>query len=50
MAYKIIASQCSACGACEFDCPNSAVTMKGDNYIIVAAKCGECEGLFDKPQ
>ncbi len=50
MAYKILTGQCSACGACEFDCPNSAITMKGDNYVITAAKCGECEGFFDAPQ
>jgi ferredoxin len=50
MAYKIIASQCTACGACEFECPNAAIRMKGDIYIIDAAKCTECEGSFDKPQ
>jgi len=44
MAYKIISSQCSACGACEFECPNAAIRMKGDMYIIEAAKCTECDG------
>lgn len=44
MAYKIIASQCSVCGACEFECPNAAIRMKGDTYIIVADKCTECDG------
>ena len=43
-------SQCTACGACEFECPNGAIKMKGDAYIIDAAKCTECEGKFDKPQ
>ena len=50
MAYKIIASQCTACGACEFECPNAAIKMKGDIYIIDPAKCTECEGHFDKAQ
>ena len=50
MAYKIIASQCTACGACEFECPNAAIKMKGDIYIIDPAKCTECEGSFDKAQ
>ncbi|HPG04764.1 MAG TPA: 4Fe-4S binding protein [Beijerinckiaceae bacterium] len=50
MAYKIIASQCTVCGACEFECPNAAIKMKGDMYIIDPAKCTECEGAFDKPQ
>jgi ferredoxin len=44
MAYKIIASQCSVCGACEAECPNAAIRMKGDTYIIEAAKCTECDG------
>ncbi|QGM44285.1 4Fe-4S dicluster domain-containing protein [Methylocystis heyeri] len=44
MAYKIIASQCSVCGACEFECPNAAIRMKGETYIIEAAKCTECDG------
>ncbi len=50
MAYKIIVSQCTVCGACEFECPNAAIKMKGDTYIIDAKKCTECEGSFDKPQ
>lgn len=44
MAMKIIASQCSACGACEFECPNAAIAMKGDAYIIKASACTECDG------
>ncbi|MDX2101568.1 MAG: 4Fe-4S dicluster domain-containing protein [Alphaproteobacteria bacterium] len=50
MAYKIVTSQCTACGACEFECPNGAISMKGDTYVINAAKCTECEGQFDQPQ
>jgi ferredoxin len=50
MAYKIIASQCTVCGACEFECPNAAIRLKNDMYIIDPKKCTECEGHFDKPQ
>lgn len=50
MAYKIIASQCTACGACEFECPSVAIRMKGETYIIDPKKCTECEGHFDAPQ
>jgi ferredoxin len=50
MALKIIASQCTACGACEFECPTGAIKMKGDTYIIDAKTCTECEGHHDKPQ
>jgi ferredoxin len=50
MAYRIDTGQCSVCGSCEFECPNGAVRMKGETYIINAAKCTECEGHFDAPQ
>jgi ferredoxin len=44
MSYKIIASLCSVCGACEYECPNAAIRMKGDTYIVDAGKCTECDG------
>ena len=50
MAYKIIASQCTVCGACEFECPNAAIRLKNDMYIIDPKKCTECVGHFDEPQ
>jgi ferredoxin len=50
MAYKIIASQCTVCGACEFECPNAAIRLKNDMYIIDPKKCTECVGHFDTPQ
>ncbi len=50
MTYKIIASQCTVCGACEFECPTAAIKIKNDMYIIDPVKCVECEGHFDKPQ
>jgi ferredoxin len=50
MAYKIIASQCTVCGACEFECPNTAISFKNETYVIDPQKCTECEGDFDHPQ
>lgn len=50
MAYRINASDCTGCGSCEFDCPNAAITMKGDVYAINAGRCTECEGHFATPQ
>ncbi|HEX7479593.1 MAG TPA: 4Fe-4S binding protein [Polyangiales bacterium] len=50
MAYKIVASECSVCGACEYECPNAAIAMKGDAYRIDPTKCTECKGKFDSPR
>jgi len=50
MAYKIIASQCTGCAACEFECPSAAIKEKGGTFIIDPAKCTECEGAFDSQQ
>jgi ferredoxin len=50
MAFKIIASQCTVCGACEFECPTGAIAFKGDTYKINPAVCNECEGAFDTQQ
>ncbi|MDA8230295.1 MAG: 4Fe-4S binding protein [Magnetospirillum sp.] len=50
MAYQIVASTCTACGACEFECPNGAIRMKGDIFIVDSGKCTECDGAHDSPQ
>ena len=50
MAYKIVDSQCTACGACEFECPNGAISTKRSMYVIDPAKCTQCEGHYDTPQ
>lgn len=44
MALKIVASECTACGACEFECPTASIAMKGDVYVIKASTCTECDG------
>lgn len=50
MAYKIVASQCSGCSACEPECPNVAIREKNGVYIIDPKKCTECLGHFDEAQ
>ena len=50
MAYKIIAAQCTACSACEPECPNVAIREKNGTYIIEPKKCTECDVHFDSPQ
>ena len=49
MAYKIIASQCTVCGACEFDCPTAAISLKRGVYVINPKICTECQGHHDSP-
>jgi ferredoxin len=50
MALKIVADECTACGACEPECPNEAISVAKGVYIIDPAKCTECEGSHDVPQ
>jgi ferredoxin len=46
MAYKIT-DDCISCGACEPECPNSAISEGENIYKIDPAKCTECVGSFD---
>jgi ferredoxin len=50
MSLKIVADQCTACSACEPECPNTAITAKRGVYVIDPKKCTECIGFFDEPQ
>lgn len=50
MAYKIITSSCTACAACETECPNQAIKEKKGLFVILADLCSECIGHFDDPQ
>jgi ferredoxin len=47
MTHVISASDCIACGACEAECPESAISMAGDVYVIDAAKCQDCGNCVD---
>ncbi|MBF0441798.1 MAG: YfhL family 4Fe-4S dicluster ferredoxin [Oligoflexales bacterium] len=49
MALKIT-DDCTTCGACESECPNSAISEGDDKYVINPAKCTECKGQADSPQ
>ena len=50
MPYKIVASQCTSCTACEAECPNEAISEGGGAFIIDPDKCTECLGHFETPQ
>jgi ferredoxin len=49
MALKIT-DQCINCDVCEPECPNGAISMGEEIYVIDATKCTECVGHFEKPQ
>ena len=49
MALKITA-ECINCDVCEPECPNQAISMGDDIYVIDPNKCTECMGHFDEPQ
>ncbi len=61
----MITEECINCGACEPECPNTAIYEGGaqwehdgqqhpalsqDIYYIVPEKCTECVGFFDQEQ
>ncbi len=48
MALKIT-EDCNNCGACEPECPNTAITEGDDIFIIDPAVCTECVGFHDEP-
>jgi ferredoxin len=61
----LITEECINCGACEPECPNTAIyeggapweldgeshsAIKEDIYYIAPQKCTECVGFFDQEQ
>ncbi len=61
----VITAECINCGACEPECPNTAIyeggvawqnqgqshpALQQDIYYIVPEKCTECVGFFDQEQ
>ncbi|MBE6854399.1 MAG: 4Fe-4S dicluster domain-containing protein [Ruminococcus sp.] len=47
MAYQI-SDECIMCGACEGECPVSAISSGADKYVIDAdtcIDCGACAGV-----
>lgn len=49
MAF-IISDECIACGACEAECPNEAISEGAEIYVIDPDKCTECVGFYDTQQ
>lgn len=49
MALKIT-DECISCGDCEPDCPNQAISVGEEIFIIDPLKCTECVGHFDESQ
>ena len=46
----LITDQCINCDVCEPECPNQAISMGEDIYVIDPGRCTECVGHFDEPQ
>ena len=46
MAYQIT-DDCISCGACEPECPNTAISEGETIYIIIPDKCTECVGSHE---
>lgn len=49
MAFKIT-EECIACGSCESECPNEAITEGDEFFVIDPDKCTECVGFFETQQ
>ena len=43
-----ITEDCINCGACEDECPNGAISMGADTFVIDPALCTECVGFSDE--
>ena len=46
----IIIDECINCDVCEPECPNEAISMGPEIYVIDPYKCTECVGHFGEPQ
>ena len=49
MALKITL-ECINCDVCEPECPNQAISMGPEVYVIDPQRCTECVGHHDQPQ
>ena len=41
----MITEDCISCGACEDECPNGAIRLGDDIFVIDPDRCSECVGL-----
>ncbi len=46
----MITDECINCDVCEPECPNQAISLGPEIYVIDPGKCTECVGHFDEPQ
>jgi ferredoxin len=46
----MITEECINCDVCEPACPNNAISMGIDYYVINHSLCTECVGHFNEPQ
>ena len=46
----LITDECINCDVCEPECPNEAISMGPDIYVIDPHKCTECVGHYGEPQ
>ena len=46
----MVTDQCINCDVCEPECPNGAISMGEEIYVIDPMKCTECVGHYDEPQ
>ncbi len=49
MALRIT-DECTNCDACVEPCPNDAISMGDEIYVIDPERCTECVGAEDEPQ
>jgi len=49
MSLKIL-DTCVNCDVCEQVCPNKAISLGEEYYVIDPALCTECVGHHDEPQ
>ena len=43
-----ITEDCINCGACEDECPNGAISMGSETFVIDPELCTECVGFADE--
>lgn len=46
----MITDDCINCDVCEPECPNQAISLGPEIYVIDPLKCTECVGHFGEPQ
>lgn len=46
----VILDTCVNCDVCEPACPNQAISLGEEFYVIDPARCTECVGHHDEPQ